>query len=141
MNEFEKFYGVPAPDQIKPAPGQPKLIPLIERSSNEAVANTLARLLIDDENQVESGSMTALLILTGIQAYLDSGGDYLAVEILWEPVIVAKQIMKAYGNGALDKATEMAVAARALNDVRGAQIYERVVALLSVDKVAVDSPS
>lgn len=133
-NDFQSFYGAPPPDVIPSAPSPPRFLPLVERSANEGVANALARLLTTDESLVESGSLTALLILTGIQAFLDSGGDYLAVERIWEPVIVTQQLKRAYGLSALDKVKEMATAARALNDNRGAEIYERVVTILTVDK-------
>jgi hypothetical protein len=97
------------------------------------VANALARLLIDDESQAEIGATSALVILSGIQAFYDSGGDYLIVERIWEPYIVARQMQKTYGTDAWKKAAEMAGAARATNDERGAVIYERVATLLHPD--------
>lgn len=112
-------------DRIWPA----RLLPLIPDSPNEGVANSLARLLIEDEIQSREGAQGALLILTGLQAFLDTG-TYLAVEQLWEPVIVCRQMQKAYRESAWKKAAEMAAACKTVNDERGAFIYERVATLL-----------
>lgn len=109
-----------------------RLLPLNEGAPNEGLANALARLMIEDESQAELGASNALIILTGIQAFLDSGGDYLTVERIWEPYIVARQLQKTYGDGAWKKATEMAEAALAMQDNRGAIIYERTATLLMV---------
>lgn len=103
-----------------------RLLPLAEGAPNEGLANLLARLLIEDESQAEQGAQAALLILTGIQSFIDTGGDYLTVERIWEPVIVARQLEKTHGDLAWKKAGEMAEAAKAANDLRGADIYERV---------------
>jgi len=121
---------------------QARLLPLIPNSSNEGLANTLARLLVEDESQAETGAQGALFILTGIQAYLDSGGAYSVIEHAWEPCIVARQIKKTYGQDGMKKAAEMAAACRAVEDSRGAQIYERVTALLTEPiSPPVDNPS
>lgn len=109
----------------------PRLLPLIEQAPNEGVANALARLLIDDPANAEDGTRLTILILTGIQAFLDSGGCYEATELVWEPVIVARQMLKAYANDACNKAQEMREAAAVVKDVRGAEIYARVTELLA----------
>ncbi len=108
-----------------------RLLPLVQFSANDGVANLLARMLTDDPALAAEASQSSLLILTGIQTFLDTGGDYLAVERLWEPVIVAREMEKAYGpeEGA-KKAVEMGAAARAVCDVRGAGIYEQVAGIL-----------
>jgi len=109
-----------------------RLLPLVENSPNEGLANLLARLLIDDEAQAEQGAQGALLILTGIQSFFDNGGDYQTVELLWEPVIVARHMEKTLGlAAAAAKAADMAAAARGVNDERGAAIYERTAQLLA----------
>ena len=118
-----------ASPQPKSSP-EVRLLPLVEGAPNEGLANVLARLLIDDESQAEIGASNALIILSGIQAFYDSGGDFLIVERIWEPYIVSRQMQKAYGEGAWKKAAEMSGAARAANDERGAVIYERVATLL-----------
>jgi len=110
-----------------------RLLPLVEGAPNEGVANALARLLAADESQAELAARSALFILTGIQAFYDSGGNYLAVERFWEPVIVSRQMEKAYGPKALEKAVEMTEAAHKAEDRRGAGIYAQVVAMLSPD--------
>lgn len=107
-----------------------RLLPLTEGAPNEGLANALARLLIDDESQAESGAQYALLILTGIQTFYDTGGNYVAVERLWEPFIVSRQMEKAYGEKAWEKAAEMAEAARKVDDQRGAWIYQAVASML-----------
>jgi hypothetical protein len=128
--------------QAKSSPEAIRLLPLVEGAPNEGVANTLARLLIDDESQAEIGASSAIVILSGIQAFYDSGGDFLVVERIWEPYIVARQMQKAFGANAWKKAAEMAGAAHAANDERGAVIYERVATLLSPDvNKQVDSPA
>lgn len=106
-----------------------RLLPLTPASANEGLANLLARLLTEDESQAEHSAQAALFILSGIQAFLDSG-DYRSVEILWEPVLVARQMEKAYGTLGAAKATDMAAAMRLAQDERGAAIYERASELL-----------
>lgn len=106
-----------------------RLLPLVEHASNERLAQCLARLMTGDESQAEDSARAALMILAGIQAFLDSG-DYRAVEAIWEPAIVARQLLAAHGESAWKKAAEQAGACKAMNDERGAFIYERVAALL-----------
>lgn len=89
--------------------------------------------MIDDESQAEIGASSAIIILSGIQAFYDSDGDYLLVERIWEPYIVARQMQKTCGDAAWKKAAEMAEAARAVDDKRGALIYDRTAALLHPD--------
>src|SRR5579885_3229519 len=113
------------PEQAQPA-ALPRLLPLVENSANDGVANALARLLTDDPAQVENSTRLAILILTGIQTFFDSGGSYAAVEQIWEPVIVAHQMTKTYGANAWKKAAEMSGAAKATADNRKAQIYANV---------------
>ncbi len=112
-----------------------RLLPLVEKAPNEGVANCLARLLVDDATQAEHGARGALLILTGIQAFLDSGGDYRAVEGIWEPAIVARQMLVGYGEEAWKKAAEMCGACKAVEDERGAYVYARVAEMLAPDDV------
>lgn len=122
------------PDSPQPASSPAvRLLPLVEGSSNEGLANALARLLVENEEQAEMGARGALLILTGIQTFIDSGGDYLKVEHLWEPCIVARHMEFAHGETAWIKACEMAEAARTCGDDRGTAIYERVAVILSPD--------
>lgn len=109
----------------------PRLLPLIENSPNDGLANLLTRLLIDDPALADDGARLAILIMTGIQAFLDSGGSYSAVEIYWEPVITARQMAKAYGEHTWKKAAEMAGACKATGDERGAAIYTRVAEMLA----------
>jgi hypothetical protein len=120
-----------------------RLLPLIENSPNEGVANTLARLLVEDVSQAHLGAHSAILILTGVQAFLDSGGDYTVVERLWEPIIVARQMEKSYGSAAWKKAAEMAAAATKVNDERGQAIYSRAATILcpEVNKGVANLPS
>lgn len=121
-----------------------RLLPLVEGTPNEGLANLLARLLVDDEAQAGLGAQSSLLILAGVQAFLDSNGDYATAEQLWEPVIVARQLEKALGSAeaALEKATEMAKGCIGANDRRGAGIYERAAALLDAQvNKRVDNPS
>jgi len=119
-----------------------RLLPLVEHGSNEALANTLARLLVDDESQAEMGARAALTILTGIQAFYDSGGDYRVIALAWEPVIVARQMEKIHGANGWREAAMRAGAAKAAEDHDIAALYERVARLLKSDiKIEVDSPA
>lgn len=122
------------PEETQPV-ALPRLLPLIEKSDNDGVANALARLLTEDPAQAEDASRLAILILTGIQTFLDAGGAYTAVEQVWEPVIVARQMTKAYGANAWKKAAEMSGAAKAVSDNRGAQIYATVAVMLAPDDI------
>jgi|PlaIllAssembly_1097288.scaffolds.fasta_scaffold00029_12 hypothetical protein len=94
------------------------------------MANLLARLLVEDETQIEMGATGALLILSGVQTFIDSGGDYKAVERVWEPHIVARHLEKAYGTDAAKNARQLAAAMQKGGDVRGAWVYERAANLL-----------
>lgn len=71
------------------------------------------------------------MILTGIQVFLDSGGKYEAIEQLWEPIIVHRQLQKDFGAKAPQKAGELAQIAHQNGDLRGAAIYDRVMTLLN----------
>lgn len=110
----------------------PRLLPLVEGTHNEGVANALARLIVADETQAEMGARGALLILTGIQTFLDTG-DYLAVERIWEPIILARHLERAYKDEGAKQAQQMAAALRKGGDQRGAWIYERAAVLLGPD--------
>lgn len=120
-----------------------RLLPLTPGAGNEALANALARLLVEDEAHAEMGARGALLILTGIQAFLDSNGDHLLVEQLWEPIAIARQLEKTFGTGvaARAKALEMAEAARALKNEHRTSIYEAVAEFFTEPaQPAVDKP-
>jgi hypothetical protein len=121
--------------ESQPAKSSPalRLLPLVADSPNEGLANALARLLIEDETQAEMGSKGALLILSGIQTFIDSGGDYLAVERVWEPVIVARYLEKAYKLDAPKQARQLAGALRKGGDMRGSWIYDHAADLLDPD--------
>ncbi len=118
-----------------------RLLPLCEGKSNEGLANALARLLCDEAEQAETGAKAALLILSGIQTYFDSGGDYLAVERVWEPVIVSRQLEKSFGAQAANKARIHAEKMTLENDARGAWIYNQASLLLEQVIKSVDSKS
>jgi hypothetical protein len=121
-------------DGTQPA-ALPRLLPLVERSANDGVANALGRLLVEDPAQAEDGARLAILILTGIQTFLDSDGSYAAVEQIWEPVIVARHMAKAYGTDAWKKAAEMSGVAKTVADNRGAQIYASAAVLLAPEDI------
>lgn len=104
------------------------------------MANLLARLLVEDESQIEMGATGALLILSGIQTFLDSGGDYRAVERVWEPHIVARHLEKAYGKDAPKNARQLAAAMQKGGDVRGAWLYERAAVLLDPPPPDINKP-
>lgn len=105
-----------------------RLLPLVENSPNEKLANTLAHLLAPNENDAEPAAQWALLILTGIQAYYDTGGNYLAVERLWAPIILSRQL--ADGPEAWKKAMELAKTYRAAGNLRASALYEQAAAYL-----------
>jgi hypothetical protein len=94
------------------------------------LANTLARLLTDDASQAESGARGALLILTGVQAFLDSGGNPHVIELAWEPTIAARELEKNHGADAWKRAAELAGEALAADDAKKAQLYGRVALML-----------
>lgn len=111
-----------------------RLLPLIEGSPNEGLANLLARLIVEKEEDAAQASWAAIVILSGIQAFLDTNGDYGTVELMWEPAIVIRNLQKTYGPKAKDVANEMAASCKQLNDERGARIYARAaVALESIN--------
>lgn len=125
------------PPQSSPAV---RLLPLVAESPNEGVANLLARLLVEDETQIEMGATGALLILSGIQTFLDSGGDYRAVERVWEPHIVARHLEKAYGKDAAKNARQLAAAMQKGGDLRGGWVYERAAVLLDPPPPDINKP-
>ena len=90
----------------------------------------VARLSVDDESQAEMGARAALTILTGIQAFYDSGGDYRVIALAWEPVIVARQMEKAHGADGWKAAAKVAGEALAADDRPKAELYERVALML-----------
>ena len=107
-----------------------RLLPLAEGAPSEMLANTLARLLTDDASQAESGARGALLILTGVQAFLDSGGNPHVIELAWEPTIAARELEKNHGADAWKRAAELAGEALAADDAKKAQLYGRVALML-----------
>jgi hypothetical protein len=98
MDNTENQTEVPSPEV--------RLLPLIENGSNEKVANMLARLIGGDERSATS----ALIILTGLQKFLDSGIPE-TTGALWEPLIEARKLKKEWGGQAYRKATELAASA------------------------------
>ena len=80
-------------------PPPARLLPLVSQSPNEAVANMLARLIGDDPRCATS----AIIILTGIQAFLDTG-DAKATATIWEPLIVARKLKQQWGGQAYRQA-------------------------------------
>lgn len=123
--------------ESQPPPSLPevKLLPLVEGAANEKLANALARLLIDDEKQAQLGAQAALLILTGIQTFLDSAGNYDLVEQLWEPNIVARQLEAKHGPEAWKKAAALADELFKINNQQKAAIYNHAAILLHPGEV------
>lgn len=117
-----------------------RLLPLVEGAANEKLANGLARLLIDDEKQAQLGAQAALLILTGIQTFIDSEGDYEVVEQLWEPNIVARQLEAKHGPEAWKKAAALADEFFKANDQQKAAIYNHAAVMLHPGETAVAKP-
>lgn len=117
-----------------------RLLPLVEGAANEKLANGLARLLIDDEKQAQLGAQAALLILTGIQTFIDSEGDYEVVEQLWEPNIVARQLDAKHGPEAWKKAAALADEFFKANDQHKAAIYNHAAIMLHPGETAVAKP-
>lgn len=99
------------------------------------LANTLARLLTEDTSHAESGARGALLILTGIQAFFDSGGDPNVIELAWEPTIAARELEKKHGDNAWKRAAELAGEALGAEDAAKAQLYGRVALMLKPETV------
>lgn len=112
-----------------------RLLPLVEGAANEKLANALARLLIDDEKQAQLGAQAALLILTGVQTFIDSQGDCDLVEQLWEPNIVARQLDAKHGPEAWKKAAALADEFFKANDQQKAVIYNRAAIMLHPGEV------
>lgn len=111
---------------------QPRLLPLIAQSENERLANGLARLLTDDVGEAENASRLSIVILTGIQLFLDSG-SYSATENTWEAVVLARDLFKEHGPDAWKVAAARAGAAKAANEPRQALIYTTVAEMLAPD--------
>lgn len=107
-----------------------RLLPLETGGPNEIVANKLARLLCSAEADTEAATHTALLILTALQAFLDSG-DARAVDALWEPLITAQRLSVEFGEEAWRQAAGRAGAAKAMGNERDAWIYERAAVMLA----------
>ena len=121
----------------------PRLLPLIEGGPNERLANMLGSLLTDDVAHAEDGARASLMILTGIQAYLDSNGDPRTFEAAWGPVIVARNMSKKYGPEAWQIAAKVSGEMKAENKPALAEMYERVALLLAPEpdvKTEVDKP-
>lgn len=119
-----------------------RLLPLAPGTANEELANVLALLLTDDIAAVEDAARGALLILTGIQAFQDSGGDYRVIEQAWRPAIIARDLLTKHGDNAWQVAAKAAGEARGLDRHLVADIYERVALMLAPDiNKEVDNPS
>lgn len=119
-----------------------RLLPLVEGAPNETLANLLAMLLIEDESQAEDGARGSLMILTGIQAYQDSGGDPRVIELAWRPVIVARKLLKEHGPEAWKIAAQKAGQAMAAENRVESEMYERVAVMLQADvNKGVDNPT
>jgi hypothetical protein len=79
----------------------PRLVPLIDKGPNELVANLLARLIGDDPRAATS----AIVILSGLQAFLDSN-DPQQTAAIWEPLITARRLKQQWGGQAYRKACQ-----------------------------------
>ena len=79
----------------------------------------------------------ALMILTGIQAFLDSKGDARVIEHAWRPTIVARELEKS-GPDAWIRAATIAGEAMANDDKETADLYERVALMLKPEDVKTD---
>lgn len=113
-----------------------KLLPLLEGSPNEKVANMLARLIGEGPRAATS----ALVILTGLQAYLDSGIAETTGHI-WEPLITARDLKRQFGGQAYKNACQ-SMAACASSDDPNFRLYSDVCQVLLQDpdqeKIPVD---
>lgn len=123
-----------------------RLLPLVPGTGNEQLANVLAMLLTEDEAHAEDAARGALLILTGIQAFQDSGGDYRTIEMAWRPAIIVRDLLLRHGDNAWQVAAKTAGEARGHGRHMVADIYERVALMLAPEEPddvnkAVDSPS
>lgn len=131
MNRTEHTDTASEADKSAPSLSEIRLLPLTENAANEKLANALARLLVDDEKQAQLGAQAALLILTGIQTFLDNEGNYGLVEQLWEPNIVARQLEAKHGHEAWKMAGAMADEFFKGNNQPKAAIYNRAAAMLA----------
>lgn len=120
-----------------------RLLPLVQNGPNDKLANLLAELLVEDASQAEDGARASLTILTGIQAFQDSGGDARTVEIAWRPIIIARQLLKEHGEDkAWEAAAKRAGELLAVEQRPEAELYERVALMLKPDiKNEVDNPT
>lgn len=118
-------------------PEQARLTPLVENGPNEKVANMLARLIGDDPRAATS----ALIILMGLQAYLDTGKPE-TVGVFWEPIITARKLKKDYGGQAYRKACEVLASFNEDQDNPSYHLYTDVCQILIQDpeqeKIPVD---
>lgn len=113
-------------DTPQPAPSV-KLLPLVEGGPNEQVANMLARLI--GEGPRAAGS--ALVILTGLQEFLDTGKPE-AVAAVWEPLVTVRQMKAQFGGQAYKKACEILLACSGSDDPNF-RLYSDVCAILIQD--------
>ena len=118
-------------------PEQARLTPLVENGPNEKVANMLARLIGDDPRAATS----ALIILMGLQAYLDTGNPE-TVGVFWEPIITARKLKKDYSGQAYRKACEVLGSFNGDQDNPNHHLYTDVCQILIQDpdqeKIPVD---
>lgn len=126
-----------AESPLPPSSPAVRLLPLVNGGANEKLANLLAHLLVEDESQAENGARAALMILTGIQAFLDSKGDARVIEHAWRPTIVARELEKS-GPDAWIRAATIAGEAMANDDKETADLYERVALMLKPEDVKTD---
>lgn len=113
-------------DTPQPAPSV-KLLPLNEGGDNEKIANMLARLI--GEGPRAAGS--ALVILTGLQEFLDTGKAE-ATAAVWEPLITVRKMKQELGGQAYRKACEL-MAACSGSDDPNFRLYSDVCAILIQD--------
>jgi len=103
------------------------LLPLVENGPNEQVANMLSRLIGEGPRAAAS----ALVILTGLQQFLDTGKSEAAAS-LWEPLITVRHMKAQWGGQAYRKACEMMAACSDSNDPNFS-LYSDVCAILIQD--------
>jgi len=87
------------------------LLPLEEGGPNEKVANMLAMLIGDGPRAATS----ALVILTGLQEFLNSGIAETTAAV-WEPLITSRKLKREFGGQAYKKACEMLAACSGTDD-------------------------
>jgi len=113
-----------------------KLLPLEEGGPNEKVANLLARLI--GEGPRAAGS--ALVILTGLQAFLETGRPEMPAAV-WEPLITVRELKREFGGQAYKKACNLMLACSGSDDPNF-KLYSDVCAILVQDpeqeKIQVD---